>query len=207
MGASLDHVLQALNAPDNSLGPQGGNLENPKRLPEARRSPLNAEMIDGLPTLHRFERPDAAVNGNKNEQPWHRLVAYMLLAGQSRKEIAAQAQVAPETISHLRAQRWFQELLAVLANEQGKDIMEVVKSEALASVETLVEIRDDAEASARNRLSAAVALLEHAVGKPTQKVVSSSTVTHLSPADEMAKIQEELRIMRKNTTAPQATME
>lgn len=175
-----------------SIGPRGGATETEAMKPDWRRAGFN-----GGPDLmlHRFEKPDTATVGKKDEQPWHRMAAFMLLAGRTNSEIAAAAQVTPALVSHLRSQRWFQELLAILANEAGEAVTGVLAAEALASVEKLVALRDGAE-SERTQLSAALALLEHANGKPVQKVLSSSVHVHASPQEEMDAIQQELAALR-----------
>lgn len=178
-------------------GPRGGDLTaSPTR--EGRLTPLNAEFIEGLPTLHKFKKQETTIPGTKNEQPWHRMAAFMLLAGRTSSEIAAAAGVAPQTVSNLRGLRWFQELLAVLANETGQDITGLLQAEAAQSVETLVSLRDDPETPARVRLSAAQTLLEQAHGKPTQKIISAvSHSTHRNPSEEMEALKEELRTLRQ----------
>lgn len=186
---ALEFALQA-------LGPRGGNLENPQQNPVWRQSKNNATIQPetGLPALHRFE--DTAASGFKNEQPWHKMAAFMLLAGRTNSEIALAAGVHPNTVSILRAQRWFQELLATLANEAGQDILGLLASEAAASVEKLVTLRDTAE-SERVQLAAATTLLEHANGKAVQKVIShTSHSVYRSPEDELRAVEEELNALR-----------
>lgn len=131
------------------------------------------------------------------------MAAYMILAGRTNSEIALAAGVVPQTVCILKAQRWFQELLATLANVQGQEVMAVVQGEALASVQKLVELRDGEDVSQRIQLTAALALLEHATGKPTQKIVSiSSTTTFSSEKEELENIQAELQALRNQN--PQA---
>ena len=174
-------------------GPRGGNLENPNQCPERRRSEFKGSEVK----LHRFERDDTASAGLKNEKAWHRMAAYMLLAGRTNSEIALGAGVTPGEVSILRAQRWFQELLAVLSNEEGGEVLGVIKGEALRSVETIVDIRDDPYVKPPTRLAAATTLLEHASGKPVQKVVTARSHNfNLSPHDEMEQLQKELEAIR-----------
>lgn len=193
----MDKVLQmALEA----VGPRGGNLGNPVSNPERRNAELNVKLTEAGPALHRFE--DKAVAGLKNEQPWHRMAAFMLLNGRTNSEIAMAAQKTAQEVSNLRAQRWFQELIAVLGNETGADIVGVLQSEALASIETIVHLRDDSDLPARVRLSAAQTLLEQAHGKPVQKIISNvSHSVHASPQDELDAIQQELAALREKSPA------
>ncbi len=185
------------------IGPRGGDLDNPDIFPVRRRMPLQTEPLpDGNLGLHRFSKEDTATFGIKNEQPWHRMAAYMLNAGRTNSEIALAASVDPTTVSHLRSQRWFQELCATIANTEGEEILGLIRSETAASIETIVEIRDNPDAGARARLSAAQVLLEHAHGKPIQKIVSNiSHSRYTSPKDEMRAIEEELAAMRSPSSS------
>lgn len=189
--------VSGVTVPPPTRGPLGGNLNNPAQQPEARRAPHTA--LEGLDIPLHNPRGEVATCGLQHEQPWHRMAAYMLINGHTNKEIAAAAGVQPTTVSILRANRWFQELVAVLANEAGRDLTMIVQSEALASMETVVAIRDDANLPARTRLSAATFLFEQAHGKAVQKIVSSNInhTSNLTPQEEMAQIREELELLRK----------
>ena len=200
MGASsgMELALQSIK----QAGPRGGNLED-KQQSQHRREPLNAERTaDGMLKLHSApeqEWRDTALNGRKNEQPWHRMAAFMLLQGRTNSEIAMAAKVTVSSVTTLRAQRWFHELLAVLANEQGQDIQGLMASEAAASVQTLVAMRDDEELPARVRADAAKFLIEQTVGKPTQKIVTarSSSAAASDLQAEMEALQAEIRSLEE----------
>lgn len=183
-----------------AFGPRGGNLNSPRQKPEARRASLNT---NGGETLHRSVGfKDTAHCGIEKEMPWHRMAAFMLLAGRTNSEIALGAGVTVAQVSNVRAQRWFQELLATLANEQGEDIRGALQSYALEAVEGIAEIARDTDAGSRVRLSAFTTLLEHANGKPTQTIVSETT--HRRGLDvnvEMDEIQTELKRLRGNDLA------
>lgn len=153
--------------------------------------------------LHGFR--DTATQGIEREKPWHRMAAMLIIANRTNREIAEAAQVSVEAVRFLRAQRWFQELLATLATEQGQDVMSLLRSEAAASVQTLVTLRDGSE-SDRVKLAAATTLLEHAHGKAVQKVLAitgkANTGGYASPADEMEEIQRELELLHNMRKGP-----
>lgn len=192
MGFDLSEVMI-------NKGPKGGNLDNPVFNPERRRASLNAKPNEtGLPGLHKYE--DVTRQGLKNEQPWHRMAAFMLLAGRTNSEIAMSANVGVMEVSILRSQRWFQELLATLANEAGQDVMGVLASETLASIEKVVALRDGAE-SERVQLAAAQLLIEQSNGKAVQKVVSvTSHSVYKSPSEEHHALIEELHNLRQTNS-------
>lgn len=180
-------------------GPRGGNLDDPQFHPERRNSALNAQPNEtGLPGLHRFE--DATVPGLKNEQPWHRMAAFMLLVGRTNSEIGMAAGKTPAEVSFLRAQRWFQELLATLANEAGQDLQAAITTHAHDAINRLAEFAqgDIKELGARNVLSACLAIVDHAKGKPTQTILSSVTHNTMQPAEEMADIHQQLAALRSS---------
>ncbi len=193
----LQKTLDGIN-----LGPRGGDLNNPNGS-QYRRQSLNATRdATGQPGLHSAPEKnwiDTSVPGLQREQPWHRMAAFMLLMGRTNSEIAAAADVHPQSVSNLRAQRWFQELLGTLANESGQDIQGLVASEAAASIAKIVDIRDNPDVSARVQLSAAQMLLEHAHGKPTQKVVTARA-SSASSADlhtQMEELTAEIQALEK----------
>lgn len=180
-------------------GPKGGNLNNPAQHPERRNASYNATDTG----LHRSEGfRDTAGPGLKNEQPWHAMAAYMLLAGRTNSEIAMAAGVTPQSICTLRANRWFQEKLALLANEHGQDILGLLQGEAHASLQRMIEVRDaiyEKPTIATERLAyqAAKDIFELAHGKATQTVISSvSHTTHSSPSEEMESINQQLNALR-----------
>lgn len=185
-------------------GPRGGDLQD--RTMEHRNSPFQADVEDGVRLLHRFEKPtDVAVCGTKDEQPWHRLAAYLMVEGKTVPEVAKAAGVAESTVYKLKANRWFQQLLASIAQEMGQTITEKTHAEAAASLAVLVQLRDNAE-SERVKLAAATTIYEHSQGKPVQKVFSVTQRIE-DPQTEMQRLLSELESVKRaqadKTTAEQ----
>lgn len=197
-GGEMSLALELLG-----FGPRGGDLERPASTPERRRKPLNApiDAATGLPGLHRFE--DTATQGLKNELPWHAMAAIMLLHGYSNTEVAAAAGVHPNSVTVLRQQRWFQEKVATLVNEQSVSFTGLFAGEMVASFQKLVELRDFAE-SERVQLSATVAMIEHTIGKPLQRSQTEITSKkHFdNPEQEILSLEEELSALRKAQSQP-----
>lgn len=178
------------------VGPRGGNLKNPLFNPAHRNAPLNSKIdaATGMPALHKFR--DTTVMGLKDEQGWERMAAFMLLAKRTNSEIAAAAGVHPQMVTVLRQQRWFQELLTTLANEQGEDLLGLIHSEAVASIQKIVDIRDGSE-NEKTSLAAAVWLAEQSTGKAVQKIITASTSrSYASVEDEERALLEELEALR-----------
>lgn len=125
------------------------------------------------------------------------MAVYMLLAGRTNSEIAAAANVDPTTVADVRSNRWFQELLALLANEKGDEIQGVLDGYALEAVEGIAALARGAEGE-RTRLVAYTTLLEHARGKARQAIdVTSTRRTYASPEEEYAEIQREIENVRR----------
>lgn len=192
-----NNILETLSIPLTGVGPKGGDTEKPYGK-ERRRAAFTPAGGDP-DALHRFEGEyaDRAVIGLKDEQPWHRIAAQLILAGKSNAEIAELAGKQPATVSLLRGQRWFQELLAREAATVGADIQADLRSEGLAAVRRIVDIAESSE-SDRTRLAANIFLVEQANGKAVQKVLAihGKTDTFASPADEMAELQRQLAEVR-----------
>lgn len=204
MSGALD-VCEFLGIETKNIktGPNGGNLDKPVQAAE-RRAHFNGptDPATGMPGMHVVSDKDfrdTAVPGRQKEPWWCGMAMFMLMAGKTNSEIGEAANVTPVCVSQLRAQRWFQEKYTTLVNENGQGIMGVLQAEALASVETLVRLRDFAE-SDKVQLQAATTLLEHAKGKPVATVLSHTTSykQYRTPEEEHAAIQEELRHVRAN---------
>jgi hypothetical protein len=176
--------------PMNVVGPDGGNLNNPDQRPERRRSSFNGSISHGL---HRFvSTEDKAYEGLKNEMPWHRMAAYMLNAGRTNSEIAMAAGVQVGEVSILRQQRWFQELCATIANNDGEEILGAIKSHVLDAIEKTAALMHMAE-SESVQANCAKTLIEQAHGKPLQKIVSDVTQRRAtSPKEEYEQLTREL---------------
>lgn len=188
------------SAPPESLGPRGGDLNGNLR-PESKRVPLNVEDLgDGIYSLHKQNGfKEVACNGIKDAQPWHMMAATMMLAGLSMQDIARAAGCTPGYLSVLKAQRWFQEHLAIKAAENGKGIANLIQSEVLSSIQTIIDIRDDPEEGARTRLQAANIILEQGQGKPVQKNINFTATTSFSSLEEEEKaLKEELKAIRQS---------
>lgn len=187
-------------------GPNGGNpFRASIPTPEYRDESHSGESSAGIVTLHDY-RPKA-YQGVKTEQPWHRMAAMMLAAGMDRVAIAESAGVDPHTITVLKGQRWFQEILAFYTEQATRPIQDRLLDEASKSLDVLIEIRDtsDDKTPQSVRLSAARTIYEQAHGKPTQKILAATTSrVYRSAEEEMADLQNQLRALESSRVAAPA---
>lgn len=187
-------------------GPQGGDL-NATQNPDARDQPY-APFDGELGGLHVY-RPRAS-HGIVNEQPWHAMALEMLLLGKSNEQIAIVANVTAQHVSNLRAQRWFQEKLSLRARQNGEEVKALLRAEAQASLNVMIEVRDavyakPSVATERLRYNAAKDLLELAHGKATQTVMAVTATTQFaSPSDELADVERQLQELRGTIEAAPA---
>lgn len=106
-----------------------------------------------------------------HEKPEHRLIVYLKAQGHSNKEIADRTGYTQPWVSQLTRQPWFRLRLVQELKEAGVDAIEsVLKSTALDSVFTLIDLRDDVSAPKAVRSACANSLLDRFRGKPVQTV-------------------------------------
>lgn len=206
-GETLRLLEIARGVSPDGLGPRGGDL-NHVQNPQARDAHHNGVVQeDGTIGMHSTQRHimakrRTATNGIMLERPWHRLAAIAMLAGVPDGQIAQSQGVALGYIACLKGQLWFQELLAKLVAEQGAGVLGLIKREAAASVEKIVELRDNAE-SETVQLKAATTILEHAEGKPTVKIEAEvSNTSFESAADELSSVLQELATLEAMQAKP-----
>lgn len=194
--------LEVSVVPPKVLGPRGGDVNRPAYHPEARKASFNGNLDEtkGELRFHNSKPDEIASKGHVRELPWHRMAAYMLVAGRTNSEIAAGAGVDVCNVTHLRAERWFQELCATIANTEGEAIVGLIQSEVAASVEKIRELRDNSD-SERIQLAAAIYLTDQGQGKAVQKVISAVSHSNVSPTEEMAQLEAELATLRRRREA------
>lgn len=140
--------------------------------------------------LHRGNGVSSRDGRVLNEQPWHRAAAHAMLSGKTNKQIALYFDVAPETVSLLRQQSWFQRIVAELAADAADDgFLGLLQGGANAAIEELTELVSDKRNDPRVRASAASKLLDSYIKvKPAEapKPVED-------PQAELKKVNEEIK--------------
>ena len=140
-----------------------------------------------LPEFHTVTGPPAFEL--QNEQPWHRLLAYMLLRGATQKRCAEELGKTPTHITQVKKQPWFRKLMAELAdNDFDVDIRSLLQSEAVAAIAVLSDLAQTAKSESVQR-SAATTLLEQFLRNETPKAPKDVK----SPQDELEAINNEIK--------------
>ena len=124
-------------------------------------------------SLRLHGEPNLAVLHEKAE---HRIIVYLKAQGLSNKEVAEKTGFTYPWVSQIVRQPWFRLRLVQELKDAGIDqISSVLKSSALDSVFTLIDLRDDPSTPRAVRRSCADSLLDRFLGKAVQKIESSES--------------------------------
>jgi hypothetical protein len=128
---------------------------------------------------------------NPKPKPWHLSAIIMAANGASQATIARVHGADAKTVSNLFHQRWFTSRVEEIMNENHKSVAELFKAERIASLATLVELRDSAMSEAV-RASCALAIIERTMGKPGVQVPEEEPAFSGDVNEEVARINAEL---------------
>lgn len=146
----------------------------------------------------------------QKESVRHRVLVYLFAQGgtvrnvfeqlggewdETRKcPISGTGEYSYQQLVNIRRQPWFQnELLSVIA-ENGSPLIEArLKLEQMASLETLIEIRDNKEEKGATRAACANSILDRFLGKPAQLVRAETPSTVASHENEAKELLERLK--------------
>lgn len=168
----------------------------PAQLNERQRAFLTAPASELSPEaqvngqrLHGHKPPEYELT---EELPWHRTAAYLFACGTvTINDVAEAIGVHRQTIRNLLRQGWFQERVTELMSRHGgKDIMELFRAEQFNSLVTMIEVRDDPNASKRDRLTSAINILDRTMGRPKQQIEHTGTPISSNPVAEVAELEQ-----------------
>jgi hypothetical protein len=141
-----------------------------------------------------------------HEKPEHRLIVYLKAQGLSNKEVADKTGYTQSWVSQICRQPWFRLRLVQELKDAGADkVNEILRSAALDSVFTIIDIRDDVTAPKAVRRACADSLLDRFLGKPTVHVEHDkprmpSTPELTAVDDELKKIEQQLKETQNGET-------
>lgn len=105
----------------------------------------------------------------KRERPLHRRIADLALQGLTSTEISQMVGIGKHRVNVVLRQPFIREYMIRKSQETVSDaIKEFLEKETLPSLQVLKELRDNGPPT--QRLAAATALLDRALGRPTQRV-------------------------------------
>lgn len=109
------------------------------------------------------------------EQPWHSAAVSMRALGASVSDIAKDLGLTPGAVSAALQTPWVQAQVRAKLEQSERCVLDILRSETLKNVETLVAIRDDEKVSANTRANIANSLLDRVLGKASQKIEVSAS--------------------------------
>lgn len=168
--------------------------------PPAARFETSQPFVASLPATFHGSRQAGTANEIITEKPHHRQAAYLIAGGYSAKEVAQVLDVTPASVYEWLKVSWFQSMVTTLMAEQGgKDIVQLFKSEQFNSFAVLVELRDDPKVSPTVRFGVAKEILDRTLGKTLQRIESSSTPQSDNPVAEAKRLEDENNRLRNQT--------
>ena len=164
-------------------------VERPETLDELRsRGDLGPE-----PDWHLFGRKPVLYE-LQEERPWHRIAAYFFATGATTiKQVADACEVNKDTMRNLLRQPWFQERVTkLLAENGGKDILSLLRSEQINSLIVMTQLRDDPKVPPAVRAGVCKDILDRTLGKAIQRIETSETTFSDDPVAEARQLKEQL---------------
>lgn len=170
--------------------------EQPKINKQLLPPPGVDDLLANPDKLFNSKLPNLAI---QSEKPAHRVIVYLKAQGLSNREIAEKLGYTQPWVSQITRQPWFQNAVVEEIRRAGEDVVaKFLEGETLSSVQTLVAIRDDEAQKGATRVSAANAILDRALGKPTQ-YVQAETITRSGEAQkEMEQLERELHSIKES---------
>ena len=202
-----ERVLEVLDEPRSPrYNPQlfsNSDLSSDPVVEAEQRDPERLFTTDSSRRLHGV--PNLAI---LHETSQHRIIVYLKAQGLSNKEVAEKTGLTQPWISQLCRQPWFRLKLVQELKEAGIDqISSVLKSSALDSVHTLIDLRDDPTTPKAVRRACADSLLDRYLGKAVTKIESTEGRSVTSPEiqaveNELAEVNRKLETKPKNDENP-----
>lgn len=140
------------------------------------------------------------------EKPEHRIIVYLKAQGMSNNEIAEKTHYTYQWVSQVTRQPWFRLRLTQELKEAGIDqVSAALRSSALDSVFTLIDLRDDPSTPRAVRRSCADSLLDRFLGKAVQKIETGEQ--KLPRTSEIQAIDDELKQVDEQLGEPKTNGE
>ena len=165
-----------------------------------KNSPLSQSEVareykaggSNAPALYNDLDPNLAI---KHEKPEHRVMVMCKAQGMSNDAIAKQFGYTQAWVSQVLRQPWARKLLVELLQQCGVEaVQQALQGAALDSVFKLIDLRDSEKTPPNVQANCAINILDRILGKPTQKIESQSTVTHVS--GDIQEIDSELKVIQ-----------
>lgn len=158
--------------------------------------PEEKPRVPGVIPFHGGSQP---IYDIQNEKPIHRVMAFMAARGIKPKQIAEEVGYSYAQVIDIHRQPWFKERVSqILAENNNESLQALLDGGASDAIMQLRDLCNSAK-SENVRLAAARDILDRTHGKPLmQKDVDGSKEIPADPADELARIREELEQLKND---------
>jgi len=120
-------------------------------------------------------------------------MCFMQAQGKTVKEIATATNYSVEGVRNIQRQPWYkQRFLRTIAENGGDKVKAFLEGQALNSLETLVEIQNDAKTPASVRVASANSILDRALGKAIARVETTVKRDLGQMGEELSEVEKEL---------------
>lgn len=136
----------------------------------------------------------------KRETPVHRTMVNMAAAGYTNREISEFTGYNTNTVATAIKQPHAREYLIKEAKKTVQDeIRQLLESQAIPSIQTLVAVRDNPQARGADRVTASNSLLDRFLGKPVQPISKDEKPpSAMTDAELRAQVERELTATQPN---------
>ena len=176
------------------LGLSSTNVKT--RRPLAKDTVETQDIFPG--TLHGVQPCGKGTHQErKYEQFWHKSAAVLYATGHTDEQVADAVGKDRDTVRQVRRTSWFQEMVSkVVADNGGRDMIELFKKDAVAARDVLVEILENEKAPLALKAKVATDMVERVYGKATQRV-EHGTIASADPVAEAEELSRQLENLRQ----------
>jgi len=160
-----------------------------------RKATLGAELEtqNVMPGTRHGVKPSKSER--KFEQYWHKPAAILFATGRTNKQVAEELGLAESTVATISCVPWFQEMVTkIVADNGGKDMLEIFKRDATDAHALLVELRQDPKTPVQYRVKLATDAVERYYGKATQRI-ETGEIKSADPVAEAARLKKEIELL------------
>jgi hypothetical protein len=166
---------------------------HPGAFTSEKPSPYEASGAADLATAEDYRNnPDALYNDRapryeiKSQKPEHRTIIFLKAEGNTNREIARVMGMSEVAISNILRQPWARTQLLDEINKAGRnEVVTIFKGAAAEVAQQMVDIVNNPEARAGDKISAGHLILDRLFGKATQPLAHSFSDSDLkSMSDE-----------------------
>lgn len=147
---------------------------------------------EGLDFTNFHNREKPLDRHRKFEYPWHRAAIALLSTGYNIKDTAEMMGKSMESVRELARSPWAAERIASKIEKAEDTVMEAMRLELSASLNKIIELRDNPKVSPTVQLAASNTIMDRVLGKATNKIEVSQGPKAEDPVREAERLRQEI---------------